>query len=79
MLRHKRGIASFALLVMLLCALIFARADESEAARKKKHYDDWRGVAADMALEFNAAIQTSIKTHITTSMMHTSSITRCRE
>ena len=34
--------------------LIFTGA--SEAAKKKKHYDDWRGVAADMALEFNAAI-----------------------
>ena len=34
--------------------LIFTGA--SEAAKKKKHYDNWRGVAADMALEFNAAI-----------------------
>ena len=34
--------------------LIFTGA--SEAAKKKKHYDDWRGVAVDMALEFNAAI-----------------------
>ncbi|MBQ7544633.1 MAG: FTR1 family iron permease [Synergistaceae bacterium] len=41
----------------MILALIFASANESEAARKKKHYDDWRGVAADMALEFNAAIQ----------------------
>ena len=41
----------------MLFAIIFAQANESEAARKKKHYDDWRGVAADMALEFNAAIQ----------------------
>lgn len=40
----------------MLCALILTGAHESEAAKKKKHYDDWRGVAADMALEFNAAI-----------------------
>ena len=40
----------------MLCALILADTTESEAARKKKKYNDWRGVAADMALEFNAAI-----------------------
>lgn len=40
----------------MLCALILTSAAESEAARKKKKYNDWRGVAADMALEFNAAI-----------------------
>lgn len=40
----------------MLCALILTCSTESEAARKKKKYDNWRGVAADMALEFNAAI-----------------------
>ncbi|MBQ4431502.1 MAG: FTR1 family iron permease, partial [Synergistaceae bacterium] len=40
----------------MLCALVFATTTESEAARKKKKYNDWRGVAADIALEFNAAI-----------------------
>ena len=40
----------------MLCALILTCSTESEAARKKKKYNDWRGVAADMALEFNAAI-----------------------
>lgn len=57
MLRHKRGIAGFALLVILLCAMVFVQADQSEAAKKKKRYADWRGVAADMALEFNSAIE----------------------
>ena len=52
LLKNKRGFAVFAGLVLML--LIFTGA--SEAAKKKKHYDDWRGVAADMALEFNAAI-----------------------
>ncbi|MBQ7154542.1 MAG: FTR1 family iron permease [Synergistaceae bacterium] len=42
---------------MLLCTLIFTSANESEAAKKKKRYADWRGVAADMALEFNSAIE----------------------
>ncbi|MBQ3402397.1 MAG: FTR1 family iron permease [Synergistaceae bacterium] len=40
----------------MLLAVGLMTADSSEAARKKKHYDNWRGVAADMALEFNAAI-----------------------
>lgn len=40
----------------MLCALILADTTESDAARKKKKYNDWRGVAADMALEFNATI-----------------------
>ena len=31
--------------------------DNSEAAKKKKKYEDWRAVAADMALEFNGAIE----------------------
>ncbi len=52
LLKNKRGFAVFAGLVLML--LIFTGA--SEAAKKKKHYDDWRGVAVDMALEFNAAI-----------------------
>ena len=52
LLKNKRGFAVFAGLVLML--LIFTGA--SEAAKKKKHYDNWRGVAADMALEFNAAI-----------------------
>ena len=56
MLKTRRGIAGYALLVLMLCALILASTQESEAARKKKKYNDWRGVAADMALEFNAAI-----------------------
>ena len=56
MLKTRRGIAGYALLVLMLCALILVSTQESEAARKKKKYNDWRGVAADMALEFNAAI-----------------------
>lgn len=45
---------------MLLFVVVFSCVSESHAAsrnRKKKHYDDWRGVASDMALEFNAAIE----------------------
>ena len=57
MLKNRRGITGYVLLVLVLCALVFSSAQESEAAKKKKHYDDWRGVAADMALEFNAAIE----------------------
>ena len=56
MLKCKRGFALRAGLVFLLTLIIFVSANTSEAAKKKKHYDDWRGVAADMALEFNAAI-----------------------
>ena len=57
MLKCKKGFAYFAGLALVLLAVIFMTAGDSEAARKKKkHYDDWRGVAADMALEFNAAI-----------------------
>ncbi len=40
----------------MLCAVIFVFAEQSDAAKKKKKYNDWRGVAVDMALEFNAAI-----------------------
>ncbi len=57
MLKSKRGFAYYAGLVFLLTVIIFMTADNSEAAKKKKHYDDWRGVATDMALEFNAAIE----------------------
>ena len=56
LLKCKRSFASFAGLMFLLTLIIFVEANISEAAKKKKHYDDWRGVAADMALEFNAAI-----------------------
>ncbi|MBR0250425.1 MAG: FTR1 family iron permease [Synergistaceae bacterium] len=41
----------------MLFALILTFTNESEAAKKKKRYADWRAVAADMALEFNAAIE----------------------
>ncbi|MBQ9389219.1 MAG: FTR1 family iron permease [Synergistaceae bacterium] len=40
----------------MLLTVVLASAENSEAAKKKKHYDNWRGVAADMALEFNSAI-----------------------
>ena len=53
MFRNKRAV----MLVLVICALIFSCVNESQAAKKKKRYDDWRGVAADMALEFNAAIE----------------------
>ena len=56
MLKCKRGFAFRAGLIFLLTLIVFTSANISEAAKKKKHYDDWRGVAADMALEFNAAI-----------------------
>ena len=56
MFKNRRGCVLYALLVVMLCALVLAGTTESEAARKKKKYNDWRGVAADMALEFNAAI-----------------------
>ena len=57
MFKNRRGSVYYALLVIMLCALVFSSANESEAAKKKKRYADWRGVAADMALEFNAAIE----------------------
>lgn len=56
MLKCKKGFAYYAGLMFLLTVIILAGVNVSEAAKKKKHYDDWRGVAADMALEFNAAI-----------------------
>ena len=55
--KNRRGSVYCALLVIMLCAFVFASVSESEAAKKKKRYADWRGVAADMALEFNAAIE----------------------
>ena len=58
MLKHRRSIAGYALFIFVLCALIFTFTQESEAAKKKKKkYDDWCAVAADMALEFNSAIE----------------------
>ena len=56
MSKNLRGFAKIATLVLILCSFIFVCTDNSEAAKKKKRYEDWRGVAADMALEFNAAI-----------------------
>ncbi|MBQ9594260.1 MAG: FTR1 family iron permease [Synergistaceae bacterium] len=53
----RRGFVYYALPLLILCALILSCVGESEAAKKKKRYDDWRGVAADMALEFNSAIE----------------------
>ena len=52
LLKARRYFAELTVAVLVLCVFINA----SEATKKKKHYDDWRGVAADMALEFNAAI-----------------------
>lgn len=57
MLKIRRGFAYYALLTLMLFALILTFTNESEAAKKKKRYADWRAVAADMALEFNAAIE----------------------
>ena len=57
MLKIRRGFACYALLTLMLFALILTFTNESEAAKKKKRYADWRAVAADMALEFNAAIE----------------------
>lgn len=57
MLKSRNGFAYFAGLVLMLLILTFTLTESSEAAKKKKHYDDWRGVAADMALEFNSAIE----------------------
>ena len=58
MLKYRRGFAGYALPLMLLVILFtFTNENESEAAKKKKRYEDWRAVAADMALEFNGAIE----------------------
>ena len=54
---NRRGFVYYALPLLIMFALIFSSVSESEAAKKKKRYDDWRGVAADMALEFNSAIE----------------------
>lgn len=56
MLKSKRGIVNISVLVVIMCAVILASTNPTEAAKKKKRYENWRGVAADMALEFNAAI-----------------------
>lgn len=56
LLNTGKGFARLALFLLALSVLFFASVENSEAAKKKKHYDDWRAVAADMALEFNAAI-----------------------
>ena len=56
LLKARRGFVKFVLLALVLSFFVLTFADGSEAAKKKKHYDDWRAVAADMALEFNAAL-----------------------
>lgn len=40
----------------MLFTFILTSLNEAQAAKKKKKYDNWCAVAADMALEFNAAI-----------------------
>ena len=57
LINHKNIFARNFIFILVLCAVIFSFANDSEAAKKKKRYDDWRGVAADMALEFNSAIE----------------------
>ena len=57
LINHKNIFARCFIFILILCAVIFSFANDSEAAKKKKRYDDWRGVAADMALEFNSAIE----------------------
>ena len=57
LINHKNIFARYFIFILVLCAVIFSFANDSEAAKKKKRYDDWRGVAADMALEFNSAIE----------------------
>ena len=57
LINHKNIFARYFIFILILCAVIFSFANDSEAAKKKKRYDDWRGVAADMALEFNSAIE----------------------
>ena len=56
LLNARKGFAKLAVLALVLLSFVLTLADGSEAAKKKKHYDDWRAVAVDMALEFNAAI-----------------------
>lgn len=57
MFNDRRSFVKYTLLTLLLFVMIFTSLNDAEAAKKKKHYDDWRAVAADMALEFNAAIE----------------------
>ena len=57
LINHKNIFARNFIFILILCAVIFSFSNDSEAAKKKKRYDDWRGVAADMALEFNSAIE----------------------
>ncbi len=47
----------FLLLILIFGILICSFTENAEAAKKKKRYENWRGVAADMALEFNSAIE----------------------
>ncbi len=51
---HKKYISA---LILFLFCFVLLTPDNSEAAKKKKKYEDWRAVAADMALEFNGAIE----------------------
>ena len=58
MSKYRRSFVYYSLLVFVLCVFVLGSVGSSEAAKKKKkHYDDWRAVAVDMALEFNAAIE----------------------
>ena len=57
LLKKRHNFRKLAVLVTVLLIIFFSCTDESLAAKKKKKYADWRGVAADMALEFNAAIE----------------------
>ena len=54
LLKNKRLLLC---LVLILGVIICVSTENAEAAKKKKRYENWRGVAADMALEFNAAIE----------------------
>ena len=51
---HKKYISA---LILFLFCFVLLTPNNSEAAKKKKKYEDWRAVAADMALEFNGAIE----------------------
>lgn len=54
LLKNKRFLLC---LILILGIIICVSTENAEAAKKKKRYENWRGVAADMALEFNAAIE----------------------
>ena len=41
-LRNRLGFAKYAMLVLVLLAVIFSGANDSEAAKKKKRYDGRR-------------------------------------